>query len=71
MFYGNKCYSGSAKGIVVLTADDTYFGKVAHSLVIGKPKTAFQKEIENISKLLIKFMLILIPIVFLLNVKKH
>ena len=70
-FMGTNVISGSAKGIVVLTADDTYFGKVAHSLVIGKPKTAFQKEIENISKLLIKFMLILIPIVFLLNVKKH
>ena len=70
-FMGTNVISGSAKGVVVLTADDTYFGKVAHTLNNGKPKTAFQKGIESISKLLIKFMLILIPIVFLLNVWKH
>ena len=70
-FMGTNVISGSAKGVVVLTADDTYFGKVAHTLNTGKPKTAFQKGIESISKLLIKFMLILIPIVFLLNVWKH
>ena len=70
-FMGTNVISGSAKGIVVLTADNTYFGKVAHTLTTGKPKTAFQRGIENISKLLIKFMLVLIPIVFLLNVWKH
>ena len=70
-FMGTNVISGSAKGIVVLTSDDTYFGKVAHTLTTGKPKTAFQKGIENISKLLIKFMLVLIPIVFLLTVQKH
>jgi len=70
-FMGTNVISGSAKGIVVLTADNTYFGKIAHTLTTGKPKTAFQKGIENISKLLIRIMLILIPIVFLLNVWKH
>ncbi len=62
---------GSAKCVVIKTADDTYFGKVAHTLSTGKPKSTFQKGIENISKLLIRFMLILIPIVFILNVNKH
>ncbi len=70
-FMGTNVVSGSAKGVVIKTADDTYFGKVAHTLSLGKPKTAFQKGIENISKLLIKFMLILLPIVFILNVQKH
>ncbi len=70
-FMGTNVISGSAKGVVILTADDTYFGKVAHTLTNGKPKTAFQKGIESISRLLIKIMLILIPIVFLLNVWKH
>ena len=37
----------------------------------GKPKTDFQKGIENISKLLIKFMLVLIPLVFIVNFQKH
>lgn len=68
---GTNVVSGSAKGVVIKTADNTYFGKVAHTLTLGKPKTAFQKSIEDISKLLIRFMLIVIPIVFLLNVWKH
>ncbi len=70
-FMGTNVISGSAKGIVIKTADSTYFGKVAHTLTIGKPKTAFQKGIESISRLLIRFMLIMIPIVFLLNAWKH
>ena len=70
-FMGTNVISGSAKGVVIKIADDTYFGKVAHTLSMGKPKTAFQKGIETISKLLIKIMLCVIPIVFLLNVWKH
>ncbi len=37
----------------------------------NKAKSAFQSGIENISKLLIRFMIILVPIVFILNVSKH
>ncbi len=70
-FMGTNVISGSAIGVVIQIADDTYFGKVAHTLTLGKPKTAFQKGIETISKLLIKIMLCVIPIVFLLNVWKH
>ncbi len=70
-FMGTDVISGSAKAVVIKTADDTYFGKVSHTLVGGKPKTAFEKGIENISKLLMKFMLVVIPITFLLNAWKH
>ena len=70
-FMGTNVISGSAKGVVIKTADSTYFGKIAHTLTTGKPKTAFQKGIESISKLLIRFMLIIIPIVFILNFSKH
>ena len=70
-FMGTNVISGSAKGVVIKTADSTYFGKIAHSITAGKPKTAFQKGIESISKLLIRFMLIVIPIVFILNITKH
>ncbi len=68
---GTNVISGSAKAIVVKIGDDTYFGKVAHTFVKGKPKTAFRKSIENISSLLIKFMLVMIPITFLINISKH
>ena len=70
-FMGTNVISGSAKAVVIKTADSTYFGKVAHTLTTGKPKTAFQKGIESISRLLIKFMLAMIPLVFVLNALKH
>lgn len=70
-FMGTNVISGTAKAVVIKTGDNTYFGKVAHTLTQGKPKTSFQKGIESISKLLIRFMIILIPIVFILNAWKH
>ena len=70
-FMGTNVISGTAKCAVIKTADSTYFGKVAHTITTGKPKSSFSKGIENISKLLIRFMLILTPIVFLLNAWKH
>ena len=70
-FMGTNVISGSAKGVVIKTSDSTYFGKIAHTLTTGKPQTSFQKGVQNVSKLLIKFMLVLIPIVFFLTAWKH
>lgn len=70
-FMGTNVISGSAKGIVIKTANDTYLGKIAKTITTGKPETAFQKGIKNISKLLIRFMLVMIPITFLVNIGKH
>ena len=70
-FMGTNVMSGSARGIVISVGDSTYFGKVADNITDEKPKTAFQKGIESVSKLLIKFMLVLIPITFIVNAAKH
>ena len=70
-FMGTNVMSGTGKGIVFKIADDTYFGKVAQTIQIGKPKTSFENGIEGISKLLIRFMVILIAIAFLINSFKH
>ncbi len=70
-FMGTNVVSGSAKGIVFQTGNNTYFGKIAHTINSTKPKTAFQKDIEGISKLLIKFMLIMIPLVFMITSVKY
>ena len=70
-FMGTNVISGSAAGIVIKTGDDTYFGKVADTITEEKPKTAFQKGIDSVSKLLIRFMLVLIPITFIANAAKH
>ena len=70
-FMGTNVMSGSAKGIVFRVGDDTYFGKIADNITDEKPKTSFQQGIENVSKLLIRFMAILIPITFIANAAKH
>lgn len=70
-FMGTNVTSGYAKAVVIKVGDSTYFGKIAHTVIGGKPKTEFQKGIENVSKLLIKFMLVMIPIIFVLNITKH
>ena len=70
-FMGTNVISGTAKAVIIKKGDDTYFGKVAYTLTQGKPKTNFQKGIESISKLLVRFMIVLIPIVFILNAWKH
>lgn len=70
-FMGTNVVSGSAKGVVIKVGDSTYFGKIANIVTSGKEKTAFQKGIESISKLLIRIMIFMIPIVFLINVEKH
>jgi len=70
-FMGTNVISGSAKCAVIKTSNNTYFGKIAKTISNTKNKSSFQKGIENISKLLIKFMLVLTPIVFILNVWKH
>ena len=70
-FMGTNVVSGTAKAAIIRTADDTYFGKVAKTLMHSKPKTSFQTGVENVSKLLIRFMLVLIPLVFFINVSNH
>lgn len=70
-FTGTNVTNGYAKGVVIYTGENTYFGKVADTIAQGKPKTSFTKGIENISKLLIRFMLVMIPIVFFITTVKH
>ena len=70
-FMGTNVISGYAKGAVFAISDSTYFGKVAHTINTGKPQTTFQKGIANVSKLLIRFMLVMIPVTFLVNAWKH
>ena len=70
-FMGTNVISGSAKCAVIKIADNTYLGKIAKTISVNESKSSFQRGIQNISKLLIKFMLGLTPIVFILNAWKH
>ena len=52
---GSNVVSGSAKGIILTTGNQTYFGSMAKSLSTDKAKTSFEQNIDSISKLLIRF----------------
>ncbi|WP_392553366.1 magnesium-translocating P-type ATPase [Orbus wheelerorum] len=66
-FMGTNIVSGTAKAIVVATGTDTYFGSLAKSIIGTRAQTAFDKGVNSVSWLLIRFMLIMVPIVFMIN----
>lgn len=66
-FMGTNVVSGSGIAIVINTGNRTYFGSMSKSLAEKRPQTTFDKGVNSVSWLLIKFMLVMIPIVFLIN----
>lgn len=66
-FLGTNVISGTAKAVVLATGDRTYLGSLARHLVGKRPETAFDKGVRGVSWLLIRFMLLMVPIVFVLN----
>ncbi|MEV7413763.1 magnesium-translocating P-type ATPase [Streptomyces sp. NPDC089919] len=64
---GTSVTSGTATGVVVATGADTYFGSMAGSLVGERPQTNFDTGVRKVSFLLIRFMLVMVPVVFALN----
>lgn len=66
-FMGTNVISGSATGIVVNTGDDTVFGDMAKSITDKPVKTSFEKGVNSVSWLLIRFMLVMVPIVLFIN----
>jgi len=66
-YMGSNVVSGLAKGIVFETGNNTYLGTIAKSIAGHRAATAFDKGITKVSLLLIRFMLIMVPFVFLVN----
>ena len=66
-FMGTNIISGTAKGVVIATGADTYFGSLAKSIIGTRSQTAFDKGVNSVSWLLIRFMLVMVPIVLLIN----
>ncbi|MCW7991762.1 magnesium ABC transporter ATPase, partial [Streptomyces platensis subsp. clarensis] len=64
---GTSVTSGTATGVVVATGSDTYFGSMAGSLVGERPQTTFDTGVRKVSFLLIRFMLVMVPVVFAIN----
>ncbi|WP_394521456.1 magnesium-translocating P-type ATPase [Pantoea sp. SGAir0184] len=64
---GTNVSSGSAKAVVVATGGETYFGSLAKSIVGNRTQTAFDRGVNSVSWLLIRFMLVMVPVVLLIN----
>lgn len=66
-FMGSNVVSGSAEALVVNTGDNTIFGGIARQLAEKKPETSFEKGINKISWVLIRFMMVMVPVVFIVG----
>ncbi len=66
-YMGSTVTSGSATGIVFETGNNTYLGTIAKGIAGHRAVTAFDKGITKVSLLLIRYMLIMVPFVFLVN----
>ena len=66
-FMGTNVVSGTATALIVATGNQTYFGNMAKSLYSVTEKNSFEKGVDDVSKLLIKFMIIMVPIILVIN----
>ncbi|MDR0331277.1 MAG: magnesium-translocating P-type ATPase [Chitinispirillales bacterium] len=66
-FMGTNVISGSASAIVITVGDDTVLGSIAEQLQAKAPPTSFEKGVNSVSWVLIRFMLVMVPIVLLIN----
>ena len=66
-FMGSNMVSGSATGIVLATSNETYIGSMAESLSGDRAKNSFERGVDSVSRLLIRLMIIMVPVVLLIN----
>ena len=67
VYMGTNVISGAATAVIISTGDDTYLGTMADSITQKKEVTSFDKGINSVSWVLIKFMLCMVPVVFVIN----
>ena len=66
-FMGTNIVSGVATAVVAFTGNDTCIGTMADTLTEKRELTSFDKGVNDVSLLLIKFMAVMVPVVFLIN----
>jgi Mg2+-importing ATPase len=66
-FMGSNIESGTGTAVVLQTGSQTYFGSLASSLTSMRPLTSFDKGINQFTMLMISFMLVMVPLVFIFN----
>ncbi|MBO0755228.1 MAG: magnesium-translocating P-type ATPase [Bradyrhizobiaceae bacterium] len=71
-FMGANVVSGFATGVIVHTGQQTFFGQLADEIAGRRTPTAFDQGVNRFTWLMIRFMLVMVPAVFLINgVTKH
>ena len=66
-FMGTNVVSGTAIAVVGATGNSTYFGAVARDIAGARPLTSFDKGISRVSWMLVRFLMVMTPLVFLIN----
>lgn len=66
-FMGSSVVGGTARALVFATGQRTRMGELATKLVGKRPLTAFDHGVNSVSWLLIRFMMVMVPVVFLIN----
>jgi P-type Mg2+ transporter len=66
-FMGTNVVSGTATAIAVKTGGETFLGSIAKSVTGARTQTSFDKGIHRFAWLMIRFMLVMVPFVFLVN----
>lgn len=66
-FLGSAVESGTATAVIIHTGDQTYFGSLAASIVGQRVLTSFDKGINRFTWLMIRFIAVMVPAVFLIN----
>jgi len=71
-YMGTNVISGTAAAVVVATGARSYLGSLAHSMSGQRVQTSFDRGVKSVSWLLIRFMAVMVPVVFLINgLDKH
>lgn len=66
-FMGSNVISGSAVALVLAVGDETMFGAIAQQLQTRPTVTSFEKGVNSVSWVLIRFMLVMVPVVLFVN----
>jgi Mg2+-importing ATPase len=66
-FLGTSVESGTAMVAVVATGRDTYLGSMAESLAAQPTETAFDRGVARFTWLMLRFIMVMVPLVFIIN----
>lgn len=67
-YTGTSVISGSALAVVLTTGDETYFSSIGELMQEKRPEGAFVKGIRQVTKVLLLFMLVMVPLIYFIYI---